>query len=176
MSEKVDALRVVQEPAYAASLTEEQWHGLALDPAWDELVGEHHEMVAPVLALYAQNLGVPAPQVVRTSAPAPARPAVEPAVADTAETFQVIGKRVPRLHGLGIVTNLGQYVENMRMPGMLHTRTLRSPHPHATVKSVDISKAQALSGVVHILHRGNLPPEYRDVRLGSAPPERFLFN
>lgn len=175
MNEKVDALRVVQEPAYAASLTEEQWHGLALDPAWDELVGEHHEMVAPVLALYAQNLGVPAPQVVRTSAAAPARPAVEPA-ADTAEQFQVIGKRVPRLHGLGIVTNLGQYVENMRMPGMLHTRTLRSPHPHATVKSVDISKAQALPGVVHVLHRGNLPPEYRDVRLGSAPPERFLFN
>ena len=150
MSEKVDALRVVQEPAYAASLTDEQWRALTLDPDWDELVGEHHEMVAPVLELYARNLGMPAPQVVRTAAAAPASAA--PA-ADTAEQFQVIGKRVPRLHGLGIVTNLGQYVQNMRMPGMLHTRTLRSPHPHAMVKSVDISKAQALPGVVHVLHR-----------------------
>ncbi|OFV90579.1 MAG: hypothetical protein A3H28_14735 [Acidobacteria bacterium RIFCSPLOWO2_02_FULL_61_28] len=170
MNEKVDALRVVQDPAYAASLTEAHWQSLALDPTWSELVGEFHEMVAPVMALYAQNLGVPVSQVLRPATAAadttPGRP----------EQFQVLGKRVPRLHGLGVVTNLGQFTQNMRMPGMLHTRTLRSPHPHAKVKSVNIAKAQALPGVVAVLYRGNLPAEYRDVKLGSGPPDRYLFN
>ncbi|MBI4458740.1 MAG: xanthine dehydrogenase family protein molybdopterin-binding subunit, partial [Acidobacteria bacterium] len=163
---RVDALRVVQDPAYAASLTEAHWQALAGDPTWNELVGEYHELVAPVLALYAQNLGMPASQPGRSTAPPPAAP----------EEFQVVGKRVPRLHGLGIVTNVGQYAQNMRMPGMLFTRTLRSPHPHAKIKSVDTKQAEAMAGVVAVLHRGNLPPEYRDVRLGSGPPERFLFN
>ena len=166
MALKVDALRVVQDPQYAASLTEEHWRSLASDPAWDELVGEYHEMVAPVLALYAQQMGMPAPRPIITPGP--------PAAA-AAESFQVIGKRVPRLHGFGVVTNAGQYTQNMRMPGMLHTRTLHSPHPHARVKSVNTQKAEALAGVVAVLHRGNLPEEYRDVTLGGGPPARFLF-
>ena len=169
MAVTIDALRVVQDPAYAASLSDAHWRALAADPIWDELVGEFHEMVAPVLELYAQRMGTPAPPTraaAASAAPAPARP----------EQFQVIGKRVPRLHGLGVVTNLGQYTQNMRMPGMLHMRTLRSPHPHAKVKSVNTAKAEALPGVVAVLHRGNLPAEYRDVRLGSGPPSRYLFS
>ena len=75
MSEKVDALRVVQEPKYAASLTDEQWRELALDPAWNEMVGEYYEMTEPVTTLYAAKLGVPEPQVVRTAATSPASPA-----------------------------------------------------------------------------------------------------
>src|SRR5213080_3606293 len=64
----------------------------------------------------------------------------------------------------------------MRMNRMLFTRTLRSPYPHAKVKRVDTRKAEALPGVVAVLHRGNLPAEYRDVKLGSGPPDRYLFN
>jgi CO/xanthine dehydrogenase Mo-binding subunit len=33
-----------------------------------------------------------------------------------------------------------------------------------------------LPGVVAVLHRGNLPQEYRDVRLGGGPPSRYLFS
>jgi CO/xanthine dehydrogenase Mo-binding subunit len=62
------------------------------------------------------------------------------------------------------------------MPGMLHTRTLRSPHPHARVKRVDTSKAEAIPGVAAVLHRGNLPAEYRDVKVGSGPPDRYIFD
>src|SRR5207247_9893056 len=83
---------------------------------------------------------------------------------------------VPRIHGLGIVTGGGQYTEHQRMAGMLFTRTLRSPHPHARVRSLDTKNAEALPGVAAVLHRGNLPPEYRDVKLGAGPPDRFLFN
>lgn len=167
MIDRIDALRVAQDSAYAASLSDDDWRALALDPTWDELVGEFHELVAPVIARYGAKLGIPAPR--------PVSPAPQAAAAPR-ESFSVVGQRVPRLHGLGIVTNLGQYTENMRMPGMLHTRTLRSPHPHARIARVDTSKAEALTGVVAVLHRGNLPAEYRDVRMGSSPPDRFLFN
>ncbi|MBI4485623.1 MAG: hypothetical protein HY655_06390, partial [Acidobacteria bacterium] len=166
MIDRVDAIRVVQDPTYAASLTDAQWRALALDPAWNELVGEFHEMVAPVLARYGENLGVPAPQA----------PPATPRGPAASERLQVVGTRVPRMHGLGVVTNRGQYTQNMRMPGMLHARTLRSPHPHAKVKRVDTTKAEALAGVVAVLHGGNLPAEYRDVKFGSSPPDRFLFN
>jgi CO/xanthine dehydrogenase Mo-binding subunit len=158
---------VAQDPAYAASLTDDDWRLLALDPAWDELVGEFHELVEPVIARYGTKLGIPEPRQV-SGLPQPA-PAAE-------ESFSVVGQPIARLHGLGVVTNLGQYTQNMRMPGMLHTRTLRSPHPHARVKRVDTSKAEALPGVAAVLHRGNLPAEYRDVKMGGGPPDRFLFN
>ncbi|HYR82470.1 MAG TPA: xanthine dehydrogenase family protein molybdopterin-binding subunit [Terriglobia bacterium] len=174
VEQRVDALRVVQDPAYAASLTDTQWRDLANDPVWSELVGEFHEMTAPVLGLYAAQLGQAAPRPQTAPRPPAARPAAPPATQP--QRFDVIGKRVPRLHGLGIVTNLGQYTENMRMNRMLFTRTLRSPHPHAKVKSVNTRKAEALRGVVAVLHRANLPPEYRDVKLGSGPPDRYLFN
>src|SRR5438132_8438167 len=64
----------------------------------------------------------------------------------------------------------------MTMPGTLYTRTLRSPHPHARVKSVDVSKAEQFPGVHAVLHRGNLPAVYQDVKLGSGPPDRGLFD
>ena len=98
MEQRVDALRVVQDAAYAASLTDAQWRELTHDPTWHELVGEYHEMAAPVMNLYAAQLGIPAAaQPARTSA----------AVDLTPSSFDVVGKRVPRLHGLGVVTSLG---------------------------------------------------------------------
>jgi CO/xanthine dehydrogenase Mo-binding subunit len=170
MLKKVDALRVVQDPLYAASLTDAHWRSLAIDPAWNELVGEHYEMAAPVLIQYAEQLGIPAPGSAHTGSTA------DEQGAPRSEEFQVVGTRVPRLHGLGVVTSLGQYTQNLRMAGMLYTRTLRSPYPHARIKSLNTSKAEALAGVVAVLHRSNLPPQYRDVKLGSGPPYRFLFN
>ena len=87
-----------------------------------------------------------------------------------------VGKPAPRLHGFGHVTGFGQYSEHMTQPGMLFMRSLLSPHPHARIRSVDTSQAEAFPGVVAVLHRGNLPDIYKDVRIGSGPPDRFLFS
>ena len=163
MESRVDALRVVQDPAYAAGLTDDQWRMLSDDPEWNLMLGEYSEMVEPIMERYAAKLGVPA----RGAAPAPRQ---------EAPPFNVIGRSIPRLHGLGVVTSLGRYVQNMRMNGMLFTRTLRSPYPHARVTAVRTEAAERMAGVAAVLHRGNLPPEYRDVRLGSGPPNRYLFS
>jgi CO/xanthine dehydrogenase Mo-binding subunit len=170
MAVRIDPLRVAMDARYAASLSASDWFTLAGTPEWAEIVAEQPELVAAVLARHASKLPgyyQPAPPI---TPPGPKPWEMLP------QDFSVIGKKVPRVHGLGIVTGLGQYTQNMSMPGMLFTRTLRSPHPHARVKSVNISKAEQHPGVRAVLHRGNLPPEYLDVKLGSGPPDRYLFS
>src|SRR3989442_8562078 len=172
---KVDALRVATDPAYATSLAPSDWLALSQDPDWQRMVGEQAELVAPILAGFGDKTpGFADFQPRRV--PGLAQVLAPPVIPLPGPPFSVIGKKVPRVQGLGVVTGLGQYTENMRMAGMLHTRTLRSPYPHAKVKAVDTKKAEALPGVLAILHRGNLPAEYKDTKLGSGPPDRFLFN
>ncbi len=167
MNRDLDALRIAQDPAYAASLSDDEWNSLSTNPEWNELIGEYPELVEPVIEQYAGALNVPSP---RTPPPPP------PPQAGAAQDFQVIGRRIPRLHGLGVVTELGKYVQHMQMPGTLYTRTLRSRYPHARIAAVRTDRAEQIPGVVAVLHRFNLPPEYSDVRLGGSPPERYLFN
>src|SRR3990170_2616175 len=147
---RIEAVRVAQDPSYAAGLTDADWQALAQDPEWQLLAAEQSEMGATVMAGHGPKM----PGGGETSAPTEL-PVFPP--------MKIIGTDIARMHGLGIVTNLGQYTENMRMPGMLFTRTLRSRYPHAKIKSVDISEAEKLPGVRKILHRGNLPEEYKDV-------------
>src|SRR2546423_5015682 len=161
---RIEAVRVAQDAAYAASLSDADWQTLAQDHEWQQLVAEQSEMVANAIAAHGHKLGYAGDAA---TSRAPAAPAA---------AFKVIGTDVARMQGIGIVTNLGQYTENMRMPGMLFMRTLRSRYPHAKITSVDISKAEKLPGVRQIIHRANLPAEYADVFLGAANPTRFLFN
>jgi CO/xanthine dehydrogenase Mo-binding subunit len=160
---QIEAVRVVQDAAYAASLSDQDWYALAQDPTWQEMVSEQAEMVAGVIAQYGNKL----PGGGQSSAPTEI-PVFRP--------FKVIGTDIARIQGYGIVTNQGQYTENLRMPGMLFMRTLRSRYPHAKIKSIDTAAAEKIPGVRKILHRGNLPEEYKDVFLGSALPTRFLFS
>jgi xanthine dehydrogenase molybdenum-binding subunit len=159
---RIDPFRVATDAAYADSLTPAQWRALGQDPEFQQLMAEQNELVAHLIPRYGLHMGMMQPAT--PPLPAPSGP------------FQIIGKKVPRVHGLGIVAGYGQYTEQMRMSGMLFTRTLRSPYPHAKVTSLDVSKAEQFPGVHAVLHRGNMPAEYRDVKLGSGPPDRFLFN
>jgi len=70
---------------------------------------------------------------------------------------KVIGKGLPKIDSVGKVTGEAQYTVDLRMPGMLHGKILRSPLPHAKVKSIDISKASKLDGVAAILTGRDVP-------------------
>lgn len=65
----------------------------------------------------------------------------------------VIGKRTPRLDGRLKVTGAARYTADVRLPGMLYGRIVRSPHPHARVVSIDTSEAEKHPGVraAHVL-------------------------
>ena len=66
-----------------------------------------------------------------------------------------VGRETPRVDALERVTGQAQYAEDIYLPGMLYARVLRSPLPHARVRSMDASAAEALPGVMAVLHSFN---------------------
>ncbi len=62
-----------------------------------------------------------------------------------------VGKSVKRKDGPDKVTGRAVYCQDVRLPGMLTGRILRSPHPHAKIVSIDLSKAKALDGVKGVI-------------------------
>ena len=74
----------------------------------------------------------------------------------SAETkFATVGHRHPRVEGAEKVTGRARYTYDIRLPGQLYARILRSPH--ARVVRIDTSRAAALAGVRAILSRENAP-------------------
>lgn len=68
-----------------------------------------------------------------------------------ATNYAVIGKSLPRVDGPEKVTGSAKFVADFSLPGMLIARALRSPHAHARIKRLDVSKAEAYPGVVAVL-------------------------
>ena len=60
--------------------------------------------------------------------------------------YRVVGTRPIRHDGADKVTGRAIYGADVRLPGMLFGRVLRSPHAHARSKKIDTSKAEALEG------------------------------
>jgi putative selenate reductase molybdopterin-binding subunit len=50
------------------------------------------------------------------------------------------------------------FADDIFLPGVLHARVLRSPHPHARILRVDASPARSLAGVVMVLTADDVPP------------------
>ncbi|MBW2143842.1 MAG: molybdopterin-dependent oxidoreductase [Deltaproteobacteria bacterium] len=61
--------------------------------------------------------------------------------------FSIIGKPVPRIESGVKVTGAARYSADIKFPGMLYGKILRSPHAHAKIISIDTSKAEKLPGV-----------------------------
>src|SRR5215813_29090 len=58
-----------------------------------------------------------------------------------------IGQRTIRPDGADKVTGRAAFAADTAMPGMIWGKILRSPHPHARIRGIDTSKAEALAGV-----------------------------
>ena len=71
--------------------------------------------------------------------------------------FKSVGTRPPRPDGLDKVTGRARYGADMFAPGQLVGMVLRSPHAHAEIKRLDISRAQSLAGVKAIVTCEDLP-------------------
>jgi xanthine dehydrogenase molybdenum-binding subunit len=70
--------------------------------------------------------------------------------------YRVIGKPVPRVDAVDKVTGTARYAADMNLPGMLWGKFVRSPHPHARIKRIDTSKAEALPGVRAVITQRSL--------------------
>src|ERR687891_341978 len=83
-----------------------------------------------------------------------------------------IGTRPVRPDGVDKVTGRARFGADLSMAGMLVGRVLRSPHPHARIRSIDISKAQALPGVKAVVTRD----DFQDMASEFVPAGEMLIN
>ena len=103
------------------------------------------------------------------------------------DQLKTIGHATPRIDALERVTGKAKYSGDVRLPGMLYARVLRSPHPHARLRSIDVSKALALPGVKTILTHENSQvvwgaggisggQQYNDEIKKITKHRRYIFN
>ncbi len=65
--------------------------------------------------------------------------------------YQVVGKGLPRVDAHSKVTGQAKFTADINLPGMLHGKILRSPHPHARILNIDTRQAEALPGVKAVI-------------------------
>jgi xanthine dehydrogenase D subunit len=75
--------------------------------------------------------------------------------------FRWVGKPIPRRDAFGKASGATQYPSDISLPGMLFAGVLRSKHPHALIKRIDVSKARALPGVAAVLTHEDVPGKNR---------------
>ncbi|HBH9502371.1 TPA: molybdopterin-dependent oxidoreductase Mo/Fe-S-binding subunit [Escherichia coli] len=95
------------------------------------------------------------------------------ATIDIAPTFrddlEVIGKHYPKTDAAKMVQAKPCYVEDRVTADACVIKMLRSPHAHALITHLDVSKAEALPGVVHVITHLNCPDIYYTPGGQSAP-------
>ena len=80
------------------------------------------------------------------------------------DTQAWMGARLERKEDLRLITGHGKYVADIVLPGMLHAVFVRSDYAHARIKSIDISEAAALPGVVAVITGDELRRDCKSMR------------
>src|SRR5262245_35529358 len=78
------------------------------------------------------------------------------------ESTRFIGRSMPRREDRRLVTGRGQFIADLRLPGMLHAVFVRSQIAHGRIRSIETNGAAAMPGVLRVLSGADL--------LRLAPP------
>ncbi len=99
----------------------------------------------------APSFDSPSPAMVTTN--------VMPKVVITPQTekYQTVGKPEKKVDAIKLVQGKPAFTADIDMRGMLYARVLRSPHAHALIKNIDVSKARELKGVAAVLTWQDIP-------------------
>jgi len=84
--------------------------------------------------------------------------------------YRYIGKATPRKDAFEIVAGKAVFIDDVRLPGMLRGKVLRSPYPHARIVKIDTARARKLQGVKAVLTHEDVP----DWKGGMPAHLRFL--
>jgi CO/xanthine dehydrogenase Mo-binding subunit len=71
--------------------------------------------------------------------------------------MKAVGARLPRYDGIAHVTGQSTFVDDVRAPGTLWTKALRSPHHHAAITRLDTTRAERHPGVHAVVTRVDVP-------------------
>jgi carbon-monoxide dehydrogenase large subunit len=69
-----------------------------------------------------------------------------------------LGAPIPRNEDPRLLVGQGLFVDDVRLPGMVHAAVLRSPHAHARIRRIDVRKALEHPDVLLVLTHADLPP------------------
>ncbi len=69
-----------------------------------------------------------------------------------------VGRALKRIEDPKLVTGQGQYVDDLKIPGLAALAFLRSPHAHARVIAIRTDAAQKAPGVIRVVTAADLPP------------------
>jgi len=79
---------------------------------------------------------------------------------EPAEGFLVLGAKGRKADSIRKAIGTEIYADDIDLPRMAHGRILRSPFPHARIKSIDTSRAEALEGVFAVVTGEEMPTRY----------------
>ena len=85
-----------------------------------------------------------------------------------------VGQPVKRFEDPKLITGRGAFVDDIKLPDMLHAAVLRSPYAHARIKSVDASAARNLPGVVAVLTGADIAGVLPDIPTRAMTGERAV--
>src|SRR5437762_11366804 len=83
----------------------------------------------------------------------------------TKQDFRIIGQPLPKIDAWAKVVGETKYADDFFLPRMAYGRLLRSPHGHALIRSIDVSRARELPGVYAVITGADLPR----VKFGILP-------
>jgi CO/xanthine dehydrogenase Mo-binding subunit len=89
-------------------------------------------------------------------------------------TYTVMGQPVPRVDIPAKVTGGAAYVQDMRLPGMVHARAVRPPSYGAQLTECDASAVEKLPGVVKVIRNGNFLAVVAEKEIQSIKAMRAL--
>ena len=84
-----------------------------------------------------------------------------------------IGQAVRRVEDQRFLQGHGRYVDDISLPGLCHGVTVLSPHAHARIKRIDVSKAKAAPGVLVVLTGADAVAEHLGSFTAHLMPEDF---
>ena len=71
--------------------------------------------------------------------------------------LNIVGKAERKVDAVKLVTGKPAFVDDIELRGLLHGRLLTSPHAHAIIRNIDVSRARALPGVHAVLTYKDVP-------------------
>jgi len=82
---------------------------------------------------------------------------------------RIVGQSLPRIDARDKVTGRARYPGDFSMPGMLYGKIVWSEHPHAWVRNIDTSKAEAFPSVVRVITYRDVPVNEYGINIRDQP-------
>ena len=71
--------------------------------------------------------------------------------------IDALGASIKRREDPRFITGAGNYIDDIKLPSMVHMAILRSPYAHAKIRSVDVTAARAMPGVIDVIIGADVP-------------------